>query len=64
MENEERLLLDRKRSANLLSISLRTLDALLARRELAPTRVGRRVLIHRRDLEKFAARSHSQAQRI
>ena len=64
MENEERLLLDRKRSANLLSISLRTLDALLARRELAATRVGRRVLIHRRDLEKFAARSHSQAQRI
>jgi excisionase family DNA binding protein len=48
----EKLAYTRRESADLLSISLRTLDSLLSRKELRFTRIGRRVLITREDLER------------
>ena len=60
---EHKLLVDRKTSASLLSISLRSPDSLIASKRLPVKRLGRRVLIHRRDLELFASRSHPEARR-
>ena len=51
---EVRLLVPRQDAACILSISLRTLDYLIARGELPARRLGRRVLIPRRALEEFA----------
>lgn len=64
MDPQVKLLIDRKEAAARLSISLRTLDALLATRQLPAKRVGRRVLIHTRDLEKFAAASHPHIEAV
>ena len=54
----EPILLDKKAAATLLSVSVRTVDNLISRRELVPRRVGRRVLIPRQALEQFARRDH------
>ena len=54
----EKILLSRTEAAAYLGISLRTLDSLLAARELASRRIGRRRLIERRVLEQFARRDH------
>lgn len=54
----EKILLSRREAAAYLGISLRTLDSLLAARELASRRIGRRRLIERRLLEHFARRDH------
>jgi excisionase family DNA binding protein len=56
--NNDQILLNRKEAARLLSVSLRSLDYLIQRRELPARRVGRRVLIPRRALEQFAQRDH------
>lgn len=52
------LLLDKKTSANLLAISLRKLDYLIASGELKPRRIGRRVLLSYKQLQKFAAKGN------
>jgi len=52
----ESMLLSKKAAANLLSISLRTLEKLISAKELPVRRLGRRVLINREVLEKFANR--------
>ena len=49
----DRLLLPRSEAASILSISLRTLDYLIADGKLPARRLGSRVLISRRDLERF-----------
>ena len=54
----ERLAVGRIEAARLLSISLRTLDSLLARGELRGRRVGRRVLFPVEELERFLKRDH------
>jgi excisionase family DNA binding protein len=51
---EQQLLLHAKQAAALLGISTRTLWALTKRGEISCRRVGRRVLYHRRIVEKFA----------
>jgi excisionase family DNA binding protein len=56
--NVDKILVNRKEAARLLSVSLRSLDYLIMRRELLARRVGRRVLIPRRALEQFALRDH------
>jgi excisionase family DNA binding protein len=58
MINGEQILIDKKTSARLLSVSLRTIDNLIARGELQVRRVGRRVLIPRRVLDNFSRRDH------
>ena len=55
----ESILLSRRDAAALLSISLRTLDYLIARKEIAARKIGARVLIPRRALERFARRDHA-----
>ena len=64
MNAENKILIDRKEAAARLSVSLRTLDTLVASRLLPVKRVGRRVLIHVGDLEKFATRSHPDIEGI
>ena len=54
-----KILLTRHEAADALSISIRTLDTLLARRELQTRRVGRRRLIPRAELERFAKSNHA-----
>jgi len=51
-----RLLIDRKTSAKVLGISLRSLDLLLSRGVLRGIRIGRRRLIPRWELEEFVRR--------
>jgi hypothetical protein len=45
--------------SRVLGISARLLWAFVQRGEVKTRRVGSRVLIHRRDLEKFALRDHA-----
>jgi excisionase family DNA binding protein len=62
------ILISKREAAKALSISLRTVDYLIASKELAVRRVGRRCLIHRRSLEEFARHDHptqaAQAEQI
>ena len=51
------ILLSKREAARSLSISLRTLDRLIASNEISARRIGRRVLVARRSLEHFAAAS-------
>jgi excisionase family DNA binding protein len=55
----EKLLFSRTEAAAYLGISLRSLDSLLATRELASRRIGRRRLIESRVLGQFACRDHA-----
>jgi hypothetical protein len=55
---EEKLLLSRQDAAARLSISERALDYLIANRVLCTRRIGSRVLIPVRDLERFARADH------
>lgn len=52
------LLLSKRDAAQALGVSLRTVDNLLTARELPARRIGRRVLIPRSALEKFARGDH------
>jgi excisionase family DNA binding protein len=52
------ILISKRDAAKALSISLRTLDYLIASKELAVRRVGRRCLIPRKSLEEFAGHDH------
>ena len=55
----DKVLLTRRDAARLLSVSVRTIDTLLARRELTTRRIGRRRLIPRAELARFARRDHA-----
>ena len=54
MNEPQPLLISRREAATLLGLSLRTLDYLIARKELCVRRVGRRVLVPRHALQMFA----------
>jgi len=54
----EAILVGKKEAAQALGISLRSLDYLLARGELTARRIGRRCLLERRELERWARRDH------
>jgi len=54
----KRLLFSQKEAASILGVSLRTLQNLVFAKELPIRRIGRRVLVHRKDLETFARRDH------
>ena len=50
----ERMLISKREAAEILSISLRTLDDLVSEGKIAVRRIGRRVLISRAVLARFA----------
>jgi excisionase family DNA binding protein len=49
-----KLLYSKKQAAELLSVSLRTLDRLIATKRLVVRRIGKRVLVSREALEELA----------
>lgn len=55
---EERLLYDRKNAALQLSISVRSLDYLIARGELKYRKMGKKILIPRAELVRYARGDH------
>jgi excisionase family DNA binding protein len=57
---EEKLLVSRGEAAQLLSISQRGLDYLIANRKLPTRRIGGRVLIPVADLRKYARGDHPE----
>ena len=56
--NAPRLLYDRKEAARQLSISVRSIDYLLAQKKFDTRRVGRKVLITHASLVRFAQSNH------
>ena len=54
----ERLLYPRKDAAFQLGVSVRTLDYIIARKELETRRIGKKVLIPRGALVRFANTNH------
>lgn len=58
MEPSEKLLYTRSEAAEMLSFSVATLDVAIARGMLRARRAGRRVLIEKRELEKFSRADH------
>ena len=54
----EPILLDKKKVAALLSISVRSVDNLISRGDLRVRRIGRRCLLERRIVEQFCRRDH------
>jgi excisionase family DNA binding protein len=54
----ERLLYSRKQAAEELSLSVSTIDQLILSKQLAYKRQGRRVLIPRTEIERFARADH------
>jgi excisionase family DNA binding protein len=57
-QSQSPILLTRKTAAALLSLSERSLDYLIQRGDLKARRVGRKVLVPRSELERFANRDH------
>ena len=60
METQEKLLYDVRSAAELLSISHWTLRRMLLDGGLRATKLGRRLLVHRRDLQLFAQKAQQQ----
>jgi excisionase family DNA binding protein len=58
--NNQRLLVGRREAADLLSISARALDYLLANKQLTTRRIGARVLIPVSELQRFARTDHPE----
>ena len=56
--SSQRLLVGRKEAADLLSISARAVDYLVANKQLATRRIGSRVLIPVSDLQRFVRADH------
>jgi excisionase family DNA binding protein len=54
----EPILVSKKEAARVLAVSLRTVDNLIAAKELAVRRLGRRCLIPRKSLDEFARHDH------
>jgi excisionase family DNA binding protein len=57
---EARLLYDRKEAARQLSISVRTLDYIVASKQLATRRIGKKVLIPHGELVRYARADHCE----
>ncbi|MGB9069373.1 MAG: helix-turn-helix domain-containing protein [Candidatus Acidiferrales bacterium] len=59
MPPTEKVLYTKREAAQLLSISLRSLDYLIFSQQLPARRIGRRVLVHRDSIEQFARLDHA-----
>ena len=53
-DTELKLLFSKKESAAALALSKRTIDYMIAEGKIRATRIGRRCMIHRKELEKIA----------
>lgn len=58
MVEQEKILYTKREAAQLLSISVRSLDYLIFNRQIPTRRIGRRVLVHRDAIERFARHDH------
>lgn len=58
---EQRLLYDRKTAARMLSISVRSIDYIIAAKGLDTRRIGRKVLVTHASLLRYATRNHFDA---
>jgi excisionase family DNA binding protein len=56
------LLISKREAAAMLGLSVRTLENLLSLKELPARRIGRRCLIEKAALERFARRDHRTKQ--
>jgi excisionase family DNA binding protein len=56
--SQDRLLVGRREAARMLSISQRSLDYLIANKQLTARRIGTRVLISVTDLRRYARADH------
>lgn len=54
----ERLAVNRIEAAQMLGVSVRTLDTMLARKEIRGRRIGRRVVFTLEELRRFLAKDH------
>jgi excisionase family DNA binding protein len=61
MDTLQKVLLSKKEAAQALSISVRSLEYLIARKELSTRRVGKRVLVPMAVLHKFARHDHTES---
>ena len=59
---DETLLVSKRSAAAMLGLSVRTLETLISLKELPARRIGRRCLIERQALERFARRDHRTKQ--
>ncbi len=57
--HSEPILVPRKEAARLLSVATRTIDYLIAKKELTARRIGRKVLIPYKEIEAFVRRDHA-----
>jgi hypothetical protein len=58
----ERIFHDKRSTAATLGISVRTLENLVAMREINPRRIGSRVLFDAKEIARFARRDHQTRQ--
>ena len=58
MQEPNRLLYDRKTAARMLSISVRSLDYLIAGKQFNTRRIGKKVLIPFGELSRFSQSNH------
>jgi hypothetical protein len=58
----DRIFHGKRETAATLGISVRTLENLVAMREITPRHIGRRVLFEAREIERFARRDHRTKQ--
>lgn len=59
MSEETRILYDRKTAAVKLSLSVRSLDYLIAQKEILVRRVGTKILIPHGELIRFSRQDHA-----
>ncbi len=60
----ESIFISRQIAAGMLDVSLRTLENLIAAKQIPVRRIGRRVVISRQALEEFARRDHATTNRV
>ena len=58
LDSYDRILVGRREAARMLSISQRSLDYLVANRQLNVRRIGARVLISMNELKRYARADH------
>lgn len=59
-----KLLLSKKEVASALSVSVRTIENLIFRKELVVRKIGRRTLVPAAALESFVRRNHETEPRV